>query len=149
LVHRAHQVLPAGQVDRGLAADAAVDHRQQGGGDLDVPDAPQPGRRGKARDIADGAAAERHQGAGAVEPEAGEAIVKAGERLHPLRVLAVWKRVEMGGESSPLQGLEHGLGVRRANRGIGDQKDGLAGAGAAQRRRQQVRKAAPDDDLVR
>ena len=62
------------QVDRGLAPDAAVDHRQQRGRNLQVANPAQPGRRGKAGDVPDGSAAERHQGTRPVDAKLTETL---------------------------------------------------------------------------
>ena len=62
LMKRAEQVLALRRVDAGLAADGRVDLRQQRGRHLHEIDAAAQDRRGKAREIADHAAAERdHQ----------------------------------------------------------------------------------------
>ena len=59
---RAEQVLALRRVDAGLAADRGIDLRQQRGRHLHEIDAAAQDRRGKAREIADHAAAERdHQ----------------------------------------------------------------------------------------
>ena len=69
LVERADQILACGEVDRRLAADGGVHHRQQRGRNLDQRDAAQIGRGGKAREVAHYAAAE------------GDGGIRAGELL--------------------------------------------------------------------
>ena len=67
LVERADEVLALGEVHRRLAADARVDGREQGGRQLDHPDAAQIDRRGEADEVAGDAAAQRGEDALAVE----------------------------------------------------------------------------------
>ena len=69
LVERADQVLAVRRVDRGLAADRAVDLRQQRRRHLYEVDAAQQGRGGKAGEVADDAAAERDQRRAALDAE--------------------------------------------------------------------------------
>ena len=54
--------LPCGEVDRGLAADRGIDHRQQGGGQLHEAHAAHPAGGREAGEVADHAAAEREHG---------------------------------------------------------------------------------------
>jgi hypothetical protein len=61
LVEGAEEVLARSRIDRGLAADRAVDLRQEGRRDLHEVDAAQEGRGGEPGDVADHPAAERHQ----------------------------------------------------------------------------------------
>jgi hypothetical protein len=68
LVERADQVLAGRQIDRGLAADRRVGHRDQRGRQVDDVDAAVQGRRDEAGEIADDAAAQREDRAGAIEP---------------------------------------------------------------------------------
>ena len=58
LMKRAAEVLSVRKIDRGLAADRGVHGRKQGGRDLHIVDAARIDRRGKARKVADHAAAE-------------------------------------------------------------------------------------------
>ena len=59
---RAEQILAVRRIDSGLAADRGIDLRQQRGRHLHEIDAAAQDRRGKAREVADHAAAERdHQ----------------------------------------------------------------------------------------
>ena len=66
LVIRADQVLAERMVDAGLAADGAVDLREQRRRDLHDRNAAQVGGRGKAGRVAHDPAAERHDAAGAI-----------------------------------------------------------------------------------
>ena len=74
LVEGAEQVLAGAGVDRGLAADRAVDLGQQGRRDLHEIDAAQQGRRGEPGNVADHPAAQCHQHRAALDA-AGEDIV--------------------------------------------------------------------------
>ena len=58
------QIFTCGQVDGGLAADAGIHRRQKGGGHLDEPHAPLVAGGGKARQIANHAAAQGHEDIG-------------------------------------------------------------------------------------
>ena len=69
LMKGADQVLAVLAVDRGLAADRAVDLRQQRGRHLHVIEAAQQGRGGKAGEIADDAAAQRDERRAALDAE--------------------------------------------------------------------------------
>ena len=60
LVERADVVLAGAEVDRHLAADGGVDLGEQRRRHLDEPDAAQKGRGDVAGEVADHAAAERH-----------------------------------------------------------------------------------------
>ena len=66
LMERADQVLAQRVVDADLAADRAVHLRQQRRRDLHDRDAAQVGRRGEAGGVADDAAADRDDRAGAI-----------------------------------------------------------------------------------
>ena len=91
----ADQVLALRQVDRGLAADRGVDHRQQCRRQLHAVDAAHPAGRGEAGQIADHATAERDHGGIARRAQRGQrvqAFAEARQRLflfarrhHPAR----------------------------------------------------------------
>ena len=78
LVERADEVLALGQVHAGLAADRAVDHRQQRGGHLHDVDPPVVHRGREAGGVADDAAAHRHHDVAPQQPEPRQV---PGERL--------------------------------------------------------------------
>ncbi len=67
-MERADQVLAVACVDPGLAADRAVDLRQQRGRDLHIGDAAQQGRGAEPSEVADHAAAERDDRGRALDP---------------------------------------------------------------------------------
>ena len=87
LVEGADEVLAGAGVEGGLAADRAVDLRQEGRRDLHEIDAAQQGRRGEPGDVADHPAAQCHQHRAAFDA-AGQDIVdqpaEMGEILGPL-----------------------------------------------------------------
>ena len=67
LIERADQILALAGVDRGLTADRGIDLRQQRGRHLHVIDAAANDRGGKAAEIADHAAAQRHDDIAALD----------------------------------------------------------------------------------
>ena len=73
LVKRAHLIFAAGKIYGGLAAHGGIHRREQGGGHLDIGQAPVVGGGGKARQVAYHAAA---QGDDTIA--AGKVIVKQG-----------------------------------------------------------------------
>ena len=84
LVEGADQVLGAGMVDRGLAADRGVHLGEDGRRELDEVEAAHVGGGHEPREVADGSAAERHHGGCPVD-SGGEQLVPAplgdGDRL--------------------------------------------------------------------
>ena len=98
---RADEVLARAQVDTSLAADRAIDLRQERRRHLDESDAAQIRRGGKSRHVADHAAAERDDGARAVEPAARELVVEAPCRSEGLGPFAVANEDRLPGRSDP------------------------------------------------
>ena len=88
LIERADQVLALAGVDRGLAADRGIDLRQQRGRNLHVIDAAAHHRRGKAREIADHAAAERDHEIAALDPGGDQRIADAARSMRKLLLLS-------------------------------------------------------------
>ena len=85
-MERTHEVLALRQVDAGLAADRAVDHREQRGGRLhDVDAAVIDGRR-ETRGVADDSAAECDNEIAALQTPPGEAPAQVFDRRHGLGV---------------------------------------------------------------
>jgi ElaB/YqjD/DUF883 family membrane-anchored ribosome-binding protein len=78
LVERADQILAGAAVDRGLAADRAVDLREQGGGNLDEVAAALEDRGREADQVADHAAAQRDDMIAALDAEIEQLV---GERF--------------------------------------------------------------------
>ena len=70
LVERAHEVLALGQVHPGLAADRAVDHREQRGGHVHDVDAAVVHRGREAGGVADDSPADRDHEVAAQQPPA-------------------------------------------------------------------------------
>ena len=92
----ADQVLALRRVDAGLAADGAVDLSEQRGRDLHEADAAAQDAGGKAREIADHAAAERHDEIAALEADLEQALAQRGQLAEAFRRLA-----GLAGRSSP------------------------------------------------
>ncbi len=84
LVERADEILTLGQVDAGLAADGAVDHGEERGGNLDEGDTAQVARGDEAGEVAHHAAAETDDRAGARHLDMGELGREPHDLLHGL-----------------------------------------------------------------
>jgi hypothetical protein len=85
----ADQVLAEAMIDTRLAADGGVDLRQQGGGHLHHRHPAQQGRGREAGEIADHAAAHRHDRRAPLEAGVQQAVVHALERGERLVLLTV------------------------------------------------------------
>ena len=96
LIERADQVLAERMVDADLAADGAVDLREQRRRHMHQRDAPQVGRRREARHVADHAAAEGDERGRAIGVRANERIVDADDRGQLLVTLAVRDEDRLG-----------------------------------------------------
>ncbi len=104
-VEGSDEVLPLGRVDAGLAAHGRIDHRGDGGGDLEHVDAAQPGGRDEAGEIRRRAAAEPdHEVLAADLGLAAHAPQEPGD-LRGLGLLAVG---DLGGEGLPPRLLDAG-----------------------------------------
>ncbi len=88
LVEGAEQVLAGAGVDRGLAADRAVDLGEQGRRDLHEIDAAQQRRRGEPGNVADHPAAQRHQHRAAFDAAAEDIVDEPAEMREILGALA-------------------------------------------------------------
>ena len=88
LVEAADQVLAPAGVDAGLAADGAVDLRQQGGRDLHEVDAAQHDRGREPREVADYAAAQRHQRRAALDARRQQLVDHLFQLFEALGLLA-------------------------------------------------------------
>src|SRR5215475_3896000 len=66
-MERADEVLAVAGIDCGLAADRGIDLRKQRGGYLHIVETAAHNRGGKAGEVADDAAAERHHDIGALD----------------------------------------------------------------------------------
>src|SRR5699024_1188628 len=81
------QVLSGGQVHGGLSAHGGVHRRQQGGGQLDIPDAPEVDGGGKARHVPHHAAPQGGHAVGAgqaLRRQKFQQLCQGGEVLVPL-----------------------------------------------------------------
>ena len=85
----ADEILAVDRVDRGLAADRAVDLRQERGRNLDIRNAAQQGRGGEAGEIADHAAAQRDERCAALDAQAKKIL---GELLEMPEILGLLAR---------------------------------------------------------
>ena len=88
LVECADQVLALPRVDCGLAADGGIDLRQERGRHLDVIDAAANDRCGKAAEIADHAAAERHDDIAAFDPGRQQIVADPFKKTEALAAFA-------------------------------------------------------------
>ena len=88
LMERADEVLALGQVHTGLAADRAVDHREQRGGHLHDVDPAVVDRGREAGGVADDSPADRDDSALRSSPNCGEATAQLLDGCQRLRVLA-------------------------------------------------------------
>ena len=130
LMKRANEILAAGMIDAGLAADRRVHLGEQRGWHLHEGDAALVTGRGEASHVADHAAAQRDD-AGIARETVGDQDVEHArdvrERLVRLAVgqrhLDAASRRERGGELR---------GVQRADGRVGDQQDVACGYGAVE-----------------
>ena len=149
-VERADQVLAGRQVDRGLAADRRVDHRQQRGRHLDHVDPAHPARRGEAGEVADHAAAKRDHRRVAGRAEAGERVEHLAEARQGLFPFAGGHHETRDCQCRPRRaqcGLD-AVGIQRRDMGVADDQD----VAAAQRQHQPravVEKARTNRNRIR
>ena len=101
----ADQVLTAGMVDTGLAADGRIHHGQQGGGHLHHGNSPQPGGGCKTGHVADDAATEGNDQRAALQPAGKGGVVDLG---HGGGGLLVFTGVDHQGGGLKAGGLEAG-----------------------------------------
>ena len=144
LFERAHQVFPRRQIDRHLAADAGIHHRQQAGGDLDERHAAQPRGRDESGQIADNAAAEGDHRLVARELRVGEPGIEAGGGIERLVRFAVRDLEDQRFEAGFGQRLDQDRRVASGDVGIRDHRatarldarvrDATAGLGQEARR---------------
>ena len=97
----AGQVFPGLEIDGHLAAHGGVHLGQQGGGELDIADAPENGGGGKARQISYHAAAQGGHGVGAGQAEGHQGLPQLRQLMGIFGVLS-------GGDGEA-EGLEAGL----------------------------------------
>ena len=100
------------QIQSGLAADGTVRLRQQGGGDMGQRYAPQQCGGGKARQIAAGAAAQRHYAAGAVKVAAQDAAAQLSIDGQGLSALTGGDGVQRRVQSGCAETVQHRITVQ-------------------------------------
>ena len=122
-MNRARQVLAGGQIDRGLPADAAVDHGQQRGRHLDKADAAHPGCGGETGDIANRTTTERDQGTLPVDAGVRQRLVDGREHAELFGRLARRHQVQARRDGVGCERIDQRLGVSFRDRGIGDNDD--------------------------
>src|SRR5262249_26208673 len=91
-MERADEVLAVAGIDCRLAADRGIDLRKQRGGYLHIVETAAHNRGGKAGEIADDAAAERHHDIGTLDACGNQRFADALEHREALRSLARWHR---------------------------------------------------------
>src|SRR5262249_1159138 len=147
-MERADEVLAVAGIDRGLAADRGIDLRQQRGGNLNIVETTADNRGGKAGEIADDTAAERHHHIGALDARGNQRFADSLEHRETFRSLARWHRHRRGADAGGTKcSLRRGKMVP-CDRFVGDDR----GLGAAPQRSnffaQQGQLTTPDDDVV-
>ena len=134
LVEGADQVFARPGVDAGLAADRAVDLRQQGRRDLHEIDAAQQCRGGKPGEVADDAAAERHQHRAALDADRQNVLGEPPEMREVLGFLAGRQQHRLVRDPGCGEAVPERREVMAGDILVGDD-DGLA---AAQQRRELI-----------
>ncbi len=123
LVERTDEVLALGQVHAGLAADRAVDHREQRGRHLHDVDPAVVDRRREAGRVADDPAAHREHEVAAQQAPFGEAAAQRFDRRERLGVLAFAHLEGAGVGSGRRQGVAHRATAVAVDRRLGDDRD--------------------------
>ena len=148
VVEEADGVLPARQVDAGLAADRGVHLGEEGGGHLDEVDAAEEAAGGEAAEVADAAAAEGDEAAVALAA-GGEHLVPQplgrGDRLRRLAVGHRQRHLPGGARGQRVEGrtVEGGEAGRR------EEEDGAAGGPAGEVRPRLGERPGADEDRRR
>ena len=88
MMHGAQQVFSRSRVDAGLSADRAVNHGQEGGGDLDMGNAAIINGSHKSGNVADDPPAQTDDKGRAIQPRCDHAIADSADLLETFRVLA-------------------------------------------------------------
>jgi hypothetical protein len=128
LVKGTDEVLAVGQVDAGLAADAAVDLREHGGGHERPGQAAEQGGGDESGDVADDAAAERDDGGVAVDAGGEGGLIKGVHGGEGFVVFAGRNREQVHGDGAVAQGGDERGGVQGGDGLVGDDDD-AAGRG--------------------
>ena len=100
-------------VDADLAADGAIDHRQQRGRHHQQRQAAVVGRGDEAGQVADDAAADRDDQRLAIGLQVGQAVVEVGRRTSDFCASPDGSTAMRGAEAGGGQGVGRGVGVRR------------------------------------
>ena len=148
LVEGADEVLALARIDRGLAADGAVDLREQRRGRLDEVDAAQQKARGEAGDVADHAAAQRDDQRAAFRAQVEQAVEQAAELVPVLGRLARRQLDAMGGDARGGEAGFQARGVQARDRRVGDDEDAALGQERRAELARALEKAAADMDVV-
>ena len=148
LVEAADQILAGARVDRGLAADRAVDLRQQGGGQLhEMAAALQDGRR-KADQVADHAAAQRDYMVATLDLQRQQRVEQFLQMAPALGLFARRQDDRFDDDIGAAQaGVEPGQ-LRRRDMGVGDDHQPPATGIACQMIGRTVERALFDDDVI-
>ena len=133
--------LPAGQVDRGLAADRRVDLADERRRHRNPVDSAEVRRGGEAGDVGRATAAERDEGAAALEPQ------RAPERLERLDALRLLARRDLVARARP--GPERELSVHAVDPGHARVADQLDRAVAGDKLAESLERARLDLDAAR
>ena len=116
LIEAARLILARGQVDGGLAADGRIDRGQQRRRDLGKAHAALIRRRGKAREVAHHAAAERNDHVAAAEAVLTEEVQHIGVGREVLAPLARGECERVHTVARLFKGLDRALAVERVDR---------------------------------
>ena len=127
------QILPRRQVDGGLAPHGGIGRGQEGGGHLDIVDAPLVGGGGKPRHIPRHAASQGDHEVGAGQFIFRQKFQHPAEGPKIFALLPSRESVEVHPEARLLKGAAHNGGIELFHRGIGDEG---AGPGAGRSRDQ-------------
>ena len=119
----ADEVLALGQVHTGLAAHARVDHGEQRRRQLHEGDPAQVRGSGEPGEVADHAAAERHDEARSVDAGAAQRRADLRERRERLRALAGRHGDTRDARPGELEGRAHRGAVQALDGGVADQRD--------------------------
>ena len=125
LMKGANQILAAGMVDAGLAADRRVDLREQRGGHLHERHAALVAGRGKSGHVANNAAAERNDCAVAAEAVRHQHIDDARDGSQRLVRLAI--RQDGFDDATATEGLGQRVHIKGRDGGIADNQHVAAG----------------------
>ena len=148
LVEGADHVLAVAGVDAGLAADRGIDLGEEGGRDLDEVDAAQQDRGGKAREVADDTAAQRHKRGLAVDAAVQQVAQQPAEARELLAALA--------GRHGHDRGIDTGIGerggearaIQRRHRLVAHDDDPRPGEQLLRQRAGAIDQAGADGDVV-